>query len=86
MQFKLLNNLRGINNALTSQNTTQTNLNSRSIERAGLMAKGAATSMLAFGGAIALIGVGTTVLGVILLIAAILLYSLINVVRENNAR
>ncbi|NDF30583.1 MAG: glycosyltransferase family 2 protein, partial [Nitrososphaeria archaeon] len=35
---------------------------------------------------IALIGVGTTVLGVILLIAAILLYSLINVVRENNAR
>lgn len=35
---------------------------------------------------IALIGVGTTVLGVILLIAAILLYSLINVVRENNAK
>lgn len=32
---------------------------------------------------IALIGVGTTVLGVILLIAAILLYSLINVVRES---
>lgn len=35
---------------------------------------------------IALIGVGTTVLGVILLIAAILLYSLINVVRESNAK
>lgn len=35
---------------------------------------------------IALIGVGTTVLGVILLIAAILLYSLVNVVRENNTR
>ena len=32
---------------------------------------------------IALIGIGTTVLGVILLIAAILLYSLINVVRES---
>ncbi|NDB33349.1 MAG: glycosyltransferase family 2 protein [Nitrososphaeria archaeon] len=35
---------------------------------------------------IALIGVGTTVLGVILLIAAILLYSLINVVRESNTK
>ena len=35
---------------------------------------------------IALIGVGTTVLGVILLIAAILLYSLINVVRESTTK
>jgi len=35
---------------------------------------------------LALIGVGSTVLGVILLIAAILLYSLINVVRENNTK
>lgn len=35
---------------------------------------------------IALIGVGTTVLGVILLIAAILLYSLVNVVREKNTQ
>jgi len=35
---------------------------------------------------IALIGASTTVLGVILFIAAILLYSLINVVRENNTR
>jgi len=35
---------------------------------------------------IALIGASTTVLGVILFIAAILLYSLINVVRENNTK
>jgi len=35
---------------------------------------------------IALIGVGTSVLGVILLIAAILLYSLINVVRESTTK
>lgn len=35
---------------------------------------------------IALIGVSTTVLGVILLIAAILLYSLVNVVREKNTQ
>lgn len=35
---------------------------------------------------VALIGVGTSVLGVILLIAAILLYSLINVVRESTTK
>lgn len=35
---------------------------------------------------VALIGVGTTVIGVVLLIAAILLYSLVSVVRENNTK
>lgn len=64
-QFMTMNALKTMNNRLTAEgtvqqniNTTSTNTNSLATQRAGLMAKGAATSMLAFGGAVLMIGVG----------------------------
>jgi hypothetical protein len=64
-QFMTFNAMKKLNSTLTGENTISQNTNSGAInrnslsmQRAGLMAKGAATSMLAFGGAVLMIGGG----------------------------
>jgi hypothetical protein len=78
-QLMTWNALKTMNNRLTAEgtvqqniNTTSTNTNSLATQRAGLMAKGAATGMLAFGGAVLMIGagIGAAALGMAQLVKA----------------